>query len=146
MSKYEQLSVVIAAIAAGISIVAVYVAGRANSINKNIFKRQGVIDLHIAWQNVHDINLNALIGPHVVTAVNALALTSTLWNHDVIEKNILFQTYWDPFKDLYERLYHSNELVPGHNRTCKSLITTEIQKAYEQMRKFDLDRVTQTNI
>lgn len=146
MTQYETISVVLSAVAVGISLIAVFVAGRANSLNKNTFRRQGVIDLHMAWQGVNEINNDNLVGPDIVRGVNALALTASLWNHDVIEKNILYQTYWEPYKRLYEQLYFNDRLVPGHNRTCKSLITTEIQKAYEQMKKVDLDKVTQTKL
>jgi hypothetical protein len=146
MTKYELLSVVISAIAAGISLIAVFVAGRANSINKNIFRRQGVIDLHMAWQGVNEIDSLNLIGPDVARAVSALSLTAALWNHDVIDKNILYQTYWEPYKNLYEKLYFNDNLVPGYSRTCKSFVTSEIQKAYEQMRTVDLEKVTQTKL
>lgn len=146
MTKYETLSVILAAIAAAISLIAVFVAGRANSLNKNMFRRQGVIDLHMAWQGINHIDRNNLIAPDIVRSVNALALTASLWNHDVIDKNILYQTYWTPYKELYEEIYSIDELVPGHKRTCRSLITTEIQKAYEGMRTADLKQVTQTKL
>ena len=146
MTKYETLSVILAAIAAAISLIAVFVAGRANSLNKNMFKRQGVIDLHMAWQGINHIDKDNLIAPDIVRAVNALALTASLWNHDVIDKNILYQTYWTPYKELYEEIYSIDVLVPGHKRTCKNLVTTEIQKAYEGMRTVDLKQVTQTKL
>ncbi len=145
MTKYETLSVILAAIAAVISLMAIFVAGRANSLNKNMFRRQGVIDLHMAWQGINHVDKNNLIAPDIVRAVNALALTSSLWNHDVIDKNI-YQTYWAPYKELYEEIYSIDELVPGYKRTCRSLITTEIQKAYEGMRTADLKQVTQTKL
>ncbi len=146
MTKFETLSVVLAAIAAIISIVAVFLAGRANSLNKNMFRRQGVIDLHMAWQGINHVDKNNLIAADIVRSVHALALTASLWNHDIIEKNILYQTYWTPYKELYEEIYSIDALIPGHKRTCKSLITTEIQKAYEGMRTADLGKVTQTKL
>ena len=93
MTNYEILSSTIAGIAIIISLIAVFVAGKANNINKNVFKRQGVIDLHMSWNNVNDIDVKNLIGPDIVKAVNALSLTASLWNHDVIEKTILYQTF-----------------------------------------------------
>ena len=120
---------------------ALYVSGRASNINKRIFKRQGVIDLHMAWQNVSDIDPKNLVGPDVIKAVNALSLTASLWNHDVIEKSILYQAYWGAYKDLYDKLINLDEIVPGHKRTCRSLITAEIQKAYESMKTTDLQTV-----
>ena len=142
----EIASIIIAGLSMIISLVAAYFAGRANSINKNIFKRQGVIDLHMAWQGINDIDPDNLIGPDVVKAVNALSLTASLWNHDVIEKSILYQTYWGSSKDLYDKLYNLDVLVPGLKKTCKSLLTAEIKKAYKGMDEVDLKTVTQTNI
>jgi hypothetical protein len=142
----ELASIIIAGLSFLVSLGAAFLAGRANSLNKNIFKRQGVIDLHMAWQNVNDIDPNNLIGPDVVKAVNALSLTASLWNHDVIEKKILYQSYWGPFKDLYDKLINLDVLVPGHKKTCRSLITTEIKKAFKGMDETDLETVTQTNL
>lgn len=76
----------------------------------------------MAWQGINDIDENNLIGPDVVKAVNALSLTASLWNHDVIEKSILYQTYWISYKDLYDTLNGINKLVPGHKKTCRRLM------------------------
>ena len=53
----------------------------------------------MSWNNVNDIDVKNLIGPDIVKAVNALSLTASLWNHDVIEKTILYQTYWGSYKE-----------------------------------------------
>lgn len=146
MTNFEVTTIFIALISLAVSLIAVFLSGRANSSNKKLFKRQGVIDLHMAWQGINDIDENNLIGPDIVKAVNALSLTASLWNHDVIEKNILYQTYWTSYKDLYDTLNNINELVPGHKKTCRSLMTNEITKAYEGMKNADLGTVTQTLI
>ncbi|WP_172954199.1 hypothetical protein [Pedobacter ginsengisoli] len=146
MTTYEALSLVFTFLAFAVSVVAIFMAGRASVINKNMFKRQGIIDLHMAWQNVNDVDPVALIGPDVVKAVNALALTASLWNHDVIEKSILYQTYWTPYRDIYDKLVSLDSLVPGLNKSCRSLITSEIRKAYRDMSDTDLATVTQTII
>jgi hypothetical protein len=123
-----------------------YLAGKANNLNVQMFKRQGVIDLHMAWQGINDIDAKNLITPDIVKAVNALSLTASLWNHDVIEKSILYQSYWRPYKQLFEKLNSIDELVPGKKETCKSLMTNEIVKAYEEMKNTDLDTVISTKI
>lgn len=146
MTKFEFYSLIIAAVSLAISLAAIYLSGRANSLNKNMFKRQGVIDLHMAWTDITEIDKNKLIGPEIIRAVNAMSLTASLWNHDVIEKSILYQTYWNSYRDLYDALININELVPGHKRTCRSLITNEIAKAYEGMKNVDLSTVTQTKV
>lgn len=146
MTKFELISLAIAGFSMAISLIAVFLSGKASITNKKMFKRQGVIDLHMAWQGVNDIDPKNLIGPDVVKAVNALALTASLWNHDVIEKSILYQTYWGAFEEFYNKLVNLDELGPGHKKTCKSLITSEIKKAYKGMNEADLDTVIQTKI
>jgi len=146
MDTFETLTIVAAGISLIISITAVYLAGHANNTNKSMFKRQGVIDLHMAWQGTNEIDSNNLIGPDVIKGINALSLTASLWNHDVIEKSILYQTYWEPYKTLFEQIYAIDKLVPGHKKTCRSLITSEVIRAYEDMKRVDLETVTQTKI
>lgn len=60
-------------------------AGEATATSKDIARRQGVIELHMAWQGVNNIDVSNLIGPDVINAANAISLTATLWNHDVVE-------------------------------------------------------------
>ncbi len=146
MTKFEILTSIFSGLSLILSGAAFFLSGRANNTNKNMFRRQGVIDLHMAWQNIKEIDSENLIEPDIVNAVNALSLTASLWNHDVIDKNILYQSYWTSYKELYETLYNINELVPGLKKTCKSLMTNEITKAYEGMRKTDLSTVTQTTL
>lgn len=121
-----------------ISIIAVFVAGKASSTNKKMFKRQGVIDLHMAWFGVNEIDPANLITQDVVRAIGALDLTAALWNHDVIEKDILYQSYWFPYKQLYDVLNRCNAIPPDTTRTCANLITQPISLAYESMKKHGL--------
>ena len=129
-----------------ISLIALFLAGRANNLNIKIFKRQGVIDLHMAWHGVNDIDQNNLVGPDVINAVNALSLTASLWNHDVIDKEILYQSYWGSYKEIYDKLYNLDILVPGLKKTCKVLMTAEIRKAYRGMEDYDLKTVKQSKL
>ena len=62
------IPIIISIIALGFSWYANNQAVRANTIaenanrtNKKMFKRQGVIDLHMAWSDIHDIDENNLI-------------------------------------------------------------------------------------
>ncbi|MBI5214682.1 MAG: hypothetical protein HY960_02910 [Ignavibacteriae bacterium] len=143
----------ISAVSAGAAIIslifssiALIMAGKSYNTNKKMFKRQGVIDLFMAWSGVNEIQISNLITPDVVKAVNALALTATLWNHDIIEKEILYQTYWIPYKDIYDTLQSSSKLVPGINRKCRDLLTSEIIRAYQDMQNMDINKVTQSTI
>ncbi|MCS4100686.1 hypothetical protein [Salinibacter ruber] len=148
--------VVISAISAGaavlstlISLAAVFVSGKSLSRNTEMFQRQGVIDLHMAWQGVNELDLENeedVVTPDVVKAVNALDLTASLWNHDVIDRSILYQSYWSTYQDLYDSLYSSETLIPGLDRRARDLITSEMTRAYEEMKDTDIDRVRQTNL
>ncbi|MCK5805905.1 MAG: hypothetical protein KAI66_23950 [Lentisphaeria bacterium] len=135
-----------AALALLVSIVSVFLAGRASRLNKKMFKRQGIIDLHMAWSGISEIDTMNPVTPDVVKAVNALDLTAALWNHDVVEKLVLYQSYWDSYRDIYNTLDGSKKLVQGINRRCCDLITKEITRAYEDMKKVTLDEVRQTKL
>lgn len=144
---------IIASISAGAAILsliasgaALYLSGRATATTKNIAKRQGVIDLYKAWEGVNDIDVNQPITPDIVRAANAISLTASLWNHDVIEKQILFESYWPAYREIYETLYGMNALIPGKKVSGKKLITSEITKVYEQMKSTELNKVHQTKL
>lgn len=146
MTNFEIGSVIIAGLSMLISVIAIFMAGKASNLNKKMFKRQGVIELHMAWQDVNNIDSTNIIGPDVIKAVNAMSLTASLWNHDVIEKSILYQSYWNSYRDLHDKLVNIDVLIPGHKKTCRSLITNEIKKAYKGMNETDLSAVIQTNL
>lgn len=146
MTNYEMASLAVAVISILISIISIFLAGRASNLNKNMFKRQGVIDLHMAWQGMNEINKDNPITPDVIRAVNALTLTAALWNHDVMEKIILYQSYWPIYQKLYEQLDSIDKPLPGVNRSGKDYLTSEIKKAYTEMNSFDLSRVSQTKL
>ena len=146
-------ALVVAGVSAGIAIASWYTskdalaeAARANALNKNIAKRQGVIDLWLAWQNVNEINPKQLIGPDVHKAANALSLTAALWNHDAVEKEILVQMYWASFSELYDVLKGSTDQVPGYAKRCRDFITDDISKAYSEMQKHKTGSVSSTQI
>ena|ERR1051325_5371327 len=129
-----------------LSAIALWQAGRASNINIQTFKRQGVIDLHMAWHGITSVVPGALIAPDVIRGVNALSLTASLWNHDVIEKEILYQSYWASFKEIYETLNGCSEVVPGTAKRCRECLTREITRAYDDMKKRESQEVTQTMI
>ena len=124
------------AISAVVSVIALFMAGKASNLNKRMFKRQGIIDLHMAWKGTNIVDPKNPIAQDVVNGVNALDLTASLWNHDVIEKDILYQSYWLPFKDFYEAIRYSDTLVPKINKKLRELITPEVELVYDQMKKY----------
>lgn len=122
------------------------IAAESNRLNIDFFKRQGVIDLHMAWRAVNEIDPNNLIGPDVNLAANALDLTSSLWNHDVMEKEILYQSYWASFRLLYETLKNCDKVVPGYTKRAKEFLSASVELAYEDMKKHHLAKTKTSTI
>jgi len=144
MTSFEAFSMFIAFASFVTSCVAAYIAYQSNQSNKEIAKRQNIIDLHAQWSSVNDIDLNKIVIPDVVRAVNALSLTASLWNHDVIVKSVIYQSYWEPYRTLYDKLYGCNQEIEGLNRTGRSMMTTDISKAYHSMRDADISKLLTT--
>jgi len=124
------------------------VAQNSSELTKEMFRRQNVIDLHLAWRGVNEINPNEIITPDVILAVNALDLTASIWNHDIVKKDIILQSYWRSYSELYETIYNCNELMPGLKKTCRELIreSPAISTAYESMKKIVNSQTITTNL
>lgn len=146
MSKYEILSVALSGLSFFASFTAVFLAGLSLKTNKKMFRRQGVIDLHMAWQGISEIDPSNPVVPDVVKAVNALNLTSALWHHDVLEKVILYQSYWRPFKELYDTIFKIESPLSGKRHNGRDLLTADIRKAYNDMDNFELNNITQSRV
>lgn len=144
MTGFEILSVSISGFAVLVSLGSMFVAGRASSSNVKMLKRAGVIELYAAWQGVSSVNRTAPVTVDAVKAANAIALTASLWNHDVIEKAVLHQMYWEPYRDIYDSLYSIVEVLPGHTKTGKAMITSDMSKAYRDMDAFGSQSVITT--
>jgi hypothetical protein len=133
---------IIASIAAGaaligliLSTIALFLSGRANSNGIKIFKRQGVIELHMAWRDIKGIpDPSNPVATDIAHAVNALGLTAILWLFDVVDKDILLAQYWASYRALYDTLDHMANVIPGLNKTGKDMLTQQIRAAYEQMK------------
>lgn len=122
------------------------IAKRQMETDKNIAKRQGVFDLHNAWGNINDLNVNQYITPDIISAINALSLTASVWNHDALEKELLYQSYWEAYKNLYDKLYLMTDILPGCSYTPKSKISPDITKAYTEMKQKEYFKTESTKI
>ena len=127
------IAAAIALLSLTVSIISVFIAGRASRMNERIFKRQKVIDLYNVWLDIKQVDSAAPIAVDVVRAVNALGLTAALWNHDIIEREILFQSYWPGYKALYDSLADCSVVIPQVNKMVKDCITNEIKRAYNEI-------------
>ena len=114
-------------------------AEKSVTTNLEMFKKQGVMDLFESWQDLRDIDPSRPITPDIIRAAKALELTASLWNHDIVKREILHQSFWDDFKHLYDRLNHIGQ-VPGLNRTGAELLTRRVRKAYKEMDEFDTSK------
>src|SRR5262245_20130135 len=127
MSISDVISVVallislVSAVAAVISARAANMANRVAlttaEVNKQIFKRQGVIELHMAWRDVKQLDAANIDATDAIRAANALDLTAALWNHDVVEHVILYQSYWTSYRNIYDTLYNFTAVLPNTNTT-----------------------------
>jgi len=121
------------------------IAKSANVLSERIAKRACVIELHQAWQGVNRFDPKKPIYPDAIKGSNALDLTASLWNHDVLEKGILFQSYWKPFKDLYGILSIC-DLPLQDGRRIRDMISPAVTLAFKQMEEMELKGVNQTAI
>lgn len=143
------VSVVSAAAAVASAVIAAAAVSRsraAQQVGERMFRRQGVIDLHLAWQGVNRIDPDQPITGDVVKAVSVLELTAAIWNHDIVERSIIYQSYWESFRELVETLAGSHSPVPQMDRRCRDFITLPVQRAYDEMRQWAGDQVSPSRI
>lgn len=147
-ASYSSACTSAAALALNTSTVEANRAGseRSAELTTKMFLRQGVIDLHMAWQGVSDVHPDACIVPDVVRTIGALTLTATLWNHEIVDKIILYQNYWTMCDTLFNRFNNWDKLIPILRVSGKSLITREVRKMHEEMRTCDLGKVDQSRL
>lgn len=100
------------------------------SINTNIqiFKRQGVISLYAAWRDIKDVDPQKIVTADAINAARTLELTATLWNYDIVEKEIIYQSFWDDYRAFYEKFMASDTQVPGRRKTLRELIIRPVTK------------------
>lgn len=146
ITTYELITLIVAIGAFLVGVGTICIAKTTNETNKRIAKRQNVVDLHNAWAVVNDFDKKKPISPDVIKAINAVSLTASLWNHDVLEKNLLYQSYWGSYCDIVDKLKDMHEIIPSHKFTGKSRVTNDILKAYRGMESMDLSNVKSTKL
>lgn len=126
-------SAIFAGIGAVIGVGAAFISWRAARVSANVARRQALFQLDAKWSDVNEIRPDALIGPDVRNAVNALEMTASCWHHDVVEKAQVIQLYWPQFQSLYDTIARCDAPVPGYGRPARSFIGDEVRKAYLAM-------------
>jgi len=132
----ENFSGLLATVAAISAYYSATYAREANEQNKKVVGRQSVVDLHNIWKDVNDIDVGKPIYRDVQLAVNALELTAIFWNKGIIEKEIIYNLYWEVYKSLYEKLSESKTLVPGTSNPCQNFVFNQIATAYVSMKNY----------
>lgn len=122
------------------------VAKRQIETDKNIARRQGVFELHNAWKEINELNPTLYVVPDVINAINALSLTASIWNHDVLEKELLFQSYWEIYKSTFEKINIMADPMKGVNYAPNSKLSPDIIKAYNEMRQKENFKTFSTNL
>ena len=93
--------------------------------------------LEQAWKGVNYIDCDALVGPDVTNAVNAIQMTATYWRNGFISRSLLIENYGNYFTELFEQLDSCDKQAPGYNKPikrCKDLLNPFVRAAYEQIR------------
>jgi hypothetical protein len=112
----------------------------------DIFKRQGVMDLFERWSNVKDIDPSNPITVDAIRATQALELTASLWNHSIIERKIILQSFWENYEHLYDRLSSITATLPKSTKSGKDLLSRRVDLAYEAMKSEDLKQEATSDI
>lgn len=150
MSNYEAYSLLIAGAAFVASIIAIIASYRAvnatNKINIKIAQRQNVINLHATWKDTSML-ADPVVVPDLVRSVNALSETAAAWNHDINDRYLIDQLYYESFSRIYDFIQSKGEqLVPSLPKSYRDLLTPDIQRAYQGMKEFHLSQVVQTKM
>jgi hypothetical protein len=114
------------------------IAEKSLNTSVEMFKRQGVIELFAAWEDVKDIDPANPITPNVIRAAQALELTASLWNHNIVSRDIIRQSFWDDFKMLYDKLALITTNLPKMTKSGADLLTRRIRRAHNEMNSQDL--------
>jgi hypothetical protein len=115
------------------------IAADSLKLNEQIFKRQHVMDLHLAWHGTRGLDPSKFDDDsyiaEIVNAGNLLGLTATLWNHDVVEEAIIEQNYWTAFDHIYKTLASRVTTIPKLNKSGADFLTDDIHLAYSEMQE-----------
>lgn len=109
----------------------------ALEVNVKMFRRQSIVELHMALSGIKGFDPTKPYSEEALKVVNALGLIATLWNHEIVEPDILYQVYADAYRDTCEKILNS---------PAKNMLTKEMMKTYDDMKKRQLTSVQVTTI
>lgn len=104
----------------------------------NHLKKGQMFELAHIWDEICEIDCNNIVIPDLVKATDAMKLTATAWNDNIIDKNIILANHYDDFKTLYNQISTCENTVEGYNnKKCKDFINYRIKNAYIAMQKYN---------
>ncbi len=138
------ISAVAAAVSAIASASSANLARKSNEFSRRMinqeegmFKRQFVFELHKTWDRIREIDPDAPNLEDALDGSSALRLTAAVWLHDVMDKNILHQTYSQDYYQIYDSLYMITRDLPTYNKSGRELLTQAVQSVYQEMKDKD---------
>jgi len=105
--------------------------------NLEISKRQGLIYLYQLWFNVKDIDPSNLIVADLYRGVKALEVTASFWNHDLLDKEILHQSFCEYYKSTFHKIIQIENVIPEINKSGRDLLKKQVIEAYEGMKTLE---------
>ena len=128
-----------------ISLNALESNSSASKVLQSMFKRQYIFELHNAWGKVCDISKESPNVDDAITGANTLTLTAAVWLHDVMDKNILHQTYGKDYIHVYNSLYSIEDDLPCTKKSGREMLTDSVTRVFNEMNARN-DHLTQTSV
>lgn len=108
-------------------IVNVYLA----KTTKESSQKQHIISLYNVWSKVRDFNEESN-NDDIIIALNALQLTATIWNHNVVKRAVIFESYFGTFLYFYNK-FSSGKYTYSDGSKIANDINEDVVKAYKSM-------------
>lgn len=108
----------------------------SNKFIKNVAKNK-MFELAAEWKNLSEIDPNNIVVPDLVKGIQAMKLTASAWNENIVDKNVIKANHFDDYETLYLQISGSDNLVPGYtSKKLSNFIDKNLQKTYLEMSKY----------
>lgn len=131
----------IATVAAGISLLSLFVSGmsykqsernQVRELKNELNLRE--VELIALWSGMHLVSSTNPIATHVERADRALRVTARRWIDDAGMRHMIYELFAQDYVQQFEALRDCKVIVPGTERTGSSLVTDDMRDAYAQMK------------
>ena len=106
--------------------------------NLKVKRNENVKILFEMWDGTNELDINNFIQPDFTKAINAMAFTSSCWTYDIVNKEIIYSNFWEPYEYFYKFCKQNSkyQLKNLKKKTIKEYITSDIKKTFEEMSTF----------